>query len=42
MTFPAALIKSMQNLLAPDFKDLGASLQGTLGSLEGLVGLFIA
>jgi hypothetical protein len=33
---------SMQNLLAPDFKSLGASLQGTLGSLEGLFGLFIA
>jgi len=42
MTFPAALIMSMQNLLAPDFKSLGTSLQGTLGSLEGLFGLFIA
>jgi uncharacterized protein YjbI with pentapeptide repeats len=27
MTFPAALIMSLQNLLTPDFKSLGASLQ---------------
>jgi hypothetical protein len=33
---------SIQNLLAPDFKSLGTSLQGTFVSLEGLCGLFIA
>ena len=42
LTLMGALVLSVQNLLMPDFKSLGASLQDTFGAIEGLLGLFIA
>ena len=42
LTIMGAFVSSLQSLLAPDFKDLFVSVQGSVAAVEGLFGIFIA
>ena len=42
LTVVNAFVTSVQYLLTPDFKNLLANVQGTIGAIEGLFGIFIA